>query len=531
MRFKNFSPLVLLVSMFASIGCSEETPAVIPNLNLNSDLIEVAAEGGSATIGYQLTDPVKDATIEILNKEEWLADFEISANLISFNVAPNQEESSREAKITLTYPNLKEDVFFTVRQRGCTSLSIEKTVVEVPCDGEKVQIAYTLQNPLSGESLKVNCEDEWVKDLTATEHEITFEIERNLVMTARETAITVEYANVEPQEIAVKQAAALPSVINVDTKKIDIPAEGGNGEVGYTIQNPVEGEVISVASEAQWIENLKADNQKITFNVAKNDASDTRSTSIKVNYKNAEEVSLVVNQAASQSNEMVIEANGVKFKMIYVKGGTFQMGATDEQIGASSDEYPAHKVTLSDYYIGQYEVTQELWKAVTGTNPSANTDNPQLPVENICWDDCQSFITKLNSLTGKKFALPTEAQWEYAARGGEKARGLLFSGSDFSDEVAWFDKTGTNPVGQLLPNELGIFDMSGNVYEWCSDLYGDYTEEEQTDPAGVADGWAHVLRGGCYYEWEESKVRVACRHMDASDTCDDGYGLRLILTK
>ena len=126
MRFKNFSPLVLLVSMFASIGCSEETPVVIPNLNLNSDLIEVAAEGGSATIGYQLTDPVKDATIEILNKEEWLADFEISANLISFNVAPNQEESSREAKIILVYPNLKEDVFFTVRQRGCTSCRLRR---------------------------------------------------------------------------------------------------------------------------------------------------------------------------------------------------------------------------------------------------------------------------------------------------------------------------------------------------------------------------------------------------------------------
>ena len=329
MRLKNFSPLVLFVPMLASIGCSEEAPVVIPELTLNSDLVEVAVEGGYTTIGYQITDPVKDATIEILNKEEWLSDFEIAASRISFNVAPNQEESSREAKITLTYPNLKEDVFFTVRQKGCTSLSIEKTVVEVPCDGEKVQIAYTLQNPLSGESLKVKCGDDWVKDLTATEHEITFEIERNLVMTERETAITVEYANVEPQEITVKQAAALPSVINVDTKKIDIPAEGGNGEVGYTIQNPVEGEVISVASEAQWIENLKADNQKITFNVAKNNASDTRSTSIKVNYKNAEEVSLVVNQAASQSNELVIEVNGVKFKMIHVQGGTFQMGATD----------------------------------------------------------------------------------------------------------------------------------------------------------------------------------------------------------
>lgn len=117
MRLKNFSPLVLFVSMLASIGCSEEAPVVIPELTLNSDLVEVAAEGGSTTIGYQLTDPVKDATIEILNKEEWLSDFEIAASRISFNVAPNQEESSREAKITLTYPDLKEDVFSLYARR------------------------------------------------------------------------------------------------------------------------------------------------------------------------------------------------------------------------------------------------------------------------------------------------------------------------------------------------------------------------------------------------------------------------------
>ena len=166
-----------------------------------------------------------------------------------------------------------------------------------------------------------------------------------------------------------------------------------------------------------------------------------------------------------------------------------------------------------------------------GTNPSANTGNPQLPVENISWNDCQTFITKLNALTGKKFSLPTEAQWEYAARGGEKSSGKLFSGSDFAEDVAWFYKFETNPVGQLQANELGLFDMSGNVYEWCLDYYGDYTEEAQTDPTGVSDGWAHILRGGCYYEWVESKVRVACRHMDDSDTCDDGYGLRLALKK
>ena len=156
MRLKNFSPLVLFVSMLASIGCSEETPVVIPELTLNSDLVEVAAEGGSATIGYQLTDPVKDATIEILNKEEWLSDFEIAASQISFNVAPNQEESSREAKITLTYPNLKEDVFFTVRQKGCTSLSIEKTVVEVHVTVRRCRLPTHCRIRSAGKVLKSN---------------------------------------------------------------------------------------------------------------------------------------------------------------------------------------------------------------------------------------------------------------------------------------------------------------------------------------------------------------------------------------
>ena len=178
--------------------------------------------------------------------------------------------------------------------------------------------------------------------------------------------------------------------------------------------------------------------------------------------------------------------------MIAVKGGTFQMG--------NDDGYNAvHQVTLSDYYIGETEVTQELWSAVMGSNPSNFTGDMQHPVERVSWDDCQTFISRLNELTGETFRLPTEAQWEYAARGGNQEQGRLYSGSDAIDDVAWYKSNSsstTNPVKTKAPNELGIYDMSGNVYEWCSDWKGSYSSAAQTDPTGPATGSARVIRGG-----------------------------------
>ena len=195
--------------------------------------------------------------------------------------------------------------------------------------------------------------------------------------------------------------------------------------------------------------------------------------------------------------------NDVSFKMIPVAGGTFIMGATAEQEEYAQDqEKPTHQVTLSSYRIGQTEVTQALWVAVMGNNSSENSVNLQLPVK-CSWNDCQLFISKLNELTGKTFRLPTEAEWEYAARGGIHSQGYIYAGSNNVFDVAWYSYYGVDdlqPVATKKPNELGLYDMSGNAWEWCQDWYGDYTNENQYNPTGPETGTLRVFRGGCYYE-------------------------------
>lgn len=216
--------------------------------------------------------------------------------------------------------------------------------------------------------------------------------------------------------------------------------------------------------------------------------------------------------------------------MVSVAGGTFTMGATAEQgSDAYDDEKPAHKVTLSSFAIGQTEVTQELWEAVMGSNPS-NFKGAKRPVEGISWNDCQTFITKLNQLTGKKFRLPTEAEWEYAARGGKSGKGYKYAGSNTIDEVAWYGDQ-THDVATKKPNELGLYDMSGNVFEWCQDWHGGsnyYSSSPQTNPTGPSSGSSRVLRGGSWGD-DARLCRVSIRNgMDPGVRCYD-YGLRLAL--
>ena len=234
---------------------------------------------------------------------------------------------------------------------------------------------------------------------------------------------------------------------------------------------------------------------------------------------------------------LTFTANGVSFKMMLVEGGTFTMGATAEQgSDAYDDEKPTHNVTLSSYYMGETEVTQALWQAVMGGNPSHFTGDSQRPVETVSWNDCQEFITALNGLcagqlNGKHFSLPTEAQWEYAARGGNKSQGYKYSGSNTLGNVAWYDDNSgntTHAVGTKQANELGLYDMSGNVLEWCSDWYGSYGSSAQTDPTGPATGSYRVGRGGSWYDVARN-CRVSDRLYGSPDPTDDDLGLRLAL--
>ena len=231
--------------------------------------------------------------------------------------------------------------------------------------------------------------------------------------------------------------------------------------------------------------------------------------------------------------------NGVSFQMIAVEGGTFTMGVDSIMVEngvAEADELPAHEVTLEPYSIGQTEVTQELWQAVMGTNPSSFTGDLNRPVEQVSWSDCQTFIARLNAITGKNFRLPTEAEWEFAARGGNKGRGTLYSGSDNLEDVAWYYTNsyivgpespdyGTHAVGTKHSNELGIYDMSGNVHEWCVDEYAPYSGVDSESGASLG---RNVIRGGCWFIIARF-CRVSFRYYSTPDYRSYNLGLRLSL--
>jgi hypothetical protein len=215
--------------------------------------------------------------------------------------------------------------------------------------------------------------------------------------------------------------------------------------------------------------------------------------------------------------------------MVFVEGGTFTMGCSKYQSDCDGDENP-HKVTVDDFYIGKYEVTQKQWQDVMGTNPSIYKNCDICPVENVNWNDVQEFIQKLNSKTGNNYRLPTEAEWEYAARGGKQSKGYKYSGSNDVDFVAWYVSNSgekPHPIGQKSSNELGLFDMSGNVWEWCSDLYGYYSSGERKNPNKNDKGpQRRVYRGGSWYS-SPKHCRVSNRNSEPHNFSESNIGFRL----
>ena len=232
-----------------------------------------------------------------------------------------------------------------------------------------------------------------------------------------------------------------------------------------------------------------------------------------------------------------ITLQGICINMIKMQGGSFWMGAQkkdpskqkdceDEQV--SNDESPVHHVSVDDFYLGETEVSQKLWSTVMGNNPSRHTD-PQcnLPVENVSWNDCQHFIEQLNKLTGMSFRLPTEAEWEFAARGGVQSHNYPYSGSDKLSDVAWTTDNRGNKTHEMKtkqPNELGLYDMTGNVWEWCEDWYGSY------DPSKPQTSKRKVLRGGGWLN-EPRYFRVTFRELAFPECRYYCFGMRLALTK
>jgi len=217
-------------------------------------------------------------------------------------------------------------------------------------------------------------------------------------------------------------------------------------------------------------------------------------------------------------------------EMIFVKGGAFQMGSNY----GNDDEMPVHTVKLNSFYIGKYEVAQYQWTAIMGNNPSQYRICDNCPVNRVSWSDVHEYIRKLNAQTGKKYRLPTEAEWEYAAKGGVYSKGYRYSGSDDIEEVGWYSDNSNiqlHCVGEKQPNELGIYDMTGNLEEWCSDWFGNYRGGIQVNPRGAASGKDRVFRGGCYFASCDDYVsRVTQRAWVDPEYRNGNVGFRLVLT-
>lgn len=233
---------------------------------------------------------------------------------------------------------------------------------------------------------------------------------------------------------------------------------------------------------------------------------------------------------AIPKDSVICDVKGVRFVMMGVQGGTFTMGNTAEQKRRSSDEIPTHQVSINTFYISQTEVTQSLWEIVMGGNPSV-WKNPKAPVENISWWDAEDFINKLNLITKKHFRFLTEAEWEFAARGGVKSNVTQYSGSWKVADVAWYGENSDwhpHEVKCKKPNELGIYDMSGNVDEWCSDWKCDYGSKSLVNPKGCKQGERKIIRGGGFYGYS-ADCRTAHRDCLEPGSKRGFVGLRLAM--
>ena len=459
-----------------------------------------------------------------------------------------------DSEHTLTATILPEDAYYTT-----VSWTTSNSAVATVTNGKVTAVG-------TGEcDITVTCRDkhatchvkvvEHLIYITLDQHQARLLPNHMLILNPTMTPVstTIQATSSDPSVAVARIANGIVQIVGVSegTTTITVGSTDGSA-IPDTCQVTVYTEVGDLNSDGF----VNMDDLAVMINyLLTNDATGINLTNADTNLKDGvsmDDLSTLINYLLTNEwpwDEPVTETftvNGVSFKMVAVEGGTFTMGATAEQGSDAWDvEKPAHQVTLSSYSIGETEVTQALWLAVMGSNPSYFTpkngysQNLQRPVECVSWYDCQTFISKLNQMTGKNFRLPTEAEWEYAARGGNLSKGYKYAGSNSVDDVAWYwynipsqtvgaEGYGTQPVATKVPNELGLYDMSGNVYEWCQDWYGSYTSDAQTNPTGPASGSDRVGRGGSwnYNAWF---CRVSNRDVDYLMESYDSLGLRLAL--
>ena len=378
---------------------------------------------------------------------------------------------------------------------------------------------------------------------------VTVKVSENTQTSARTATVTVK-SEIGILTVKVTQNEA-NAAISLDTSTMEFTSSSGEQTFKITANTSW-----AVSSDQAWCSvspTSGSNDGSVTVSVDENSSTSSRTATITVESATIKRTLAVTQNGATPitppaSQDRSFTVGGVTFKMIAVEGGTFTMGATSEQgDDASYDEKPTHSVTLSSYSIGETEVTQALWQAVMGQKPTSdglqwNSTyglDGNYPAYNVSWNDCQDFIRRLNAQTGEIFRLPTEAEWEYAARGGNKSRGYKYAGSNTLGNVAWYtvnsyDKGsnspdyGTHNVATKSPNELGLYDMSGNVWEWCQDWYGDYSSGNQTNPTGPSSGSVRVSRGGSWFR-SARRCRVSYRNIGIDPRGGDLIGLRLAL--
>ena len=491
--------------------------AFSPELSVSPNSFDVGAEATTKTVTIE-----SNFSWTAKTSSSWISVSKLSGSAgttaLTVNIGANTSTSSRSAYIEIynTEYNISKRIAIT---QSAPSFNVTPESIEVGT--EKTTKNITINSNISW-SAKTS--DRWINlsksSGTTGTTTLTIDIGANTSTSSRSGY--VEFYNTEydvSKKVDISQTAFSP-ILNINQETFDVGGEASS--VNVTIVTNV---MLSVIIDGDWLDSSEyfnsVDSTTIRIDIAENESTTQRTGYVDIiNFDYNISKRIIINQ--NRTPVFVDLTNGLNMKMIYVEGGTFAMGSNE----GSDWERPVHSVTLDSYYIGETEITQAQWRAIMSTTPSS--DNR--PVVMVSWNDAQEFCKRLSELTGRRYVLPTEAQWEYAARGGNKSKGYTYSGSNNIDDVAVYVnnfKGGLSEVKSKQPNELGVYDMSGNAWEWCNDLYGYYNSSSQTNPQGSTWGDMRVLRGGGW-NFSAGSCRVTCRHRYEPTDYYDFLGFRVV---